>query len=396
MADGGLLAARPTGGPRAWWRLSGLDRDVLGLWLVTRCAIALIAWSGPHLFAGDDGAPGVLARWEVWDFAHFNQIAVHGYFAPWRAPVEAFFPGLPLLMRGGLTIGIPTVVTGLIVSFVGGAVAVVALARLAELEYGRAAASKTAVVWLAAPVAFFLAAPYTEAPFLALAIPAWLAARRDRWAWACGLTAGACLFRVSAIFLLAALGIQFLVSRDWRAGWRPVVVRLPLFCIPLVPLFAYMAYLYANTGDWLRWYHAQAEGWYRQFTPPWVAFEHTWQAANGVLGFGAGTSQGTIDEYAWMFGAEIVAVAAGLVTTVVLLAHRRWGEAVWVGLQVVSLSTSYWFFSVPRTSLLWWPMWLLLGAWAARRVWVLRAYLALSLPLLGIWASAFLTYRWAG
>ena len=290
----------------------------------------MIAFSGPHLFAGDTGTNGRLERWQTWDFAHFDQIAVHGYFAPWRAPVEAFFPGLPLLMRGGLDVGIPTVVTGLIVSAIATAVAVVALARLAELEYGRAAARLSAVVWLAAPVAFFLTAPYTEAPFLAFAIPAWLAARKDRWLVACLLAAGACLFRVSALFLVAALGVQFLTTRDWRRP-REIAIRLPLFLIPLVPLGAYMAYLHAHTGDWLSWYHAQEVGWYRQFTPPWTALEHTWQAVGGAMGFGAETTQGTIDEYAWMFAAEIVAVVIGLIATVALLVHRRWGEATWVG-----------------------------------------------------------------
>jgi hypothetical protein len=395
MAEAEAPPGVPPAPAQPWWYLRALDREVLGFWLLSKLSLLVIAFSGPHLFAGDTGTNGRLERWQTWDFAHFDQIAIHGYFAPWRAPVEAFFPGLPLLMRGGLDVGIPTVVTGLIVSAIATAVAVVALARLAELEYGRAAARLSVVVWLAAPVAFFLTAPYTEAPFLAFAIPAWLAARKDRWLVACLLAAGACLFRVSALFLVAALGVQFLTTRDWRRP-REIAIRLPLFLIPLVPLGAYMAYLHAHTGDWLSWYHAQEVGWYRQFTPPWTALEHTWQAVGGAMGFGAETTQGTIDEYAWMFAAEIVAVVIGLIATVALLVHRRWGEATWVGLQVVSLSTSYWFFSVPRTALLWWPMWMMLGAWAARRRWVLYGYLAVSLPLLGIWASAFLTYRWAG
>lgn len=378
-----------------WWRLDGLDRQVLGLWLLSRLSMVLLSWSGPRLFAGADGAPGPLVGWQSWDFAHFDQVARHGYFAPWRAPVEAFFPGLPLLMRGGLAIGVEPVVTGLLVSFVAGAVAVVALGRLAAHEYGRAAALPTVGLFLAAPVAFFLAAPYSEAPFLAFAVPAWLAARREHWLAACLLSAGACLFRVSALFLLIALVVLFLTTRDYSTPrrWLPTV---PLFLLPLVPLLAYMAYLHAHTGDWLRWYHAQAQGWYRTFTPPWTALEHTVQAARGAIGFGPNTPQGTVDEYAWMFAAEIVAIAIGLVAAVVLVVHRRWGEATWVGLQVASLASSYWFFSVPRAFLLWWPMWMLLGAWAVRRRWVLWTYLALSLPLLGVWTSAFLTYRWAG
>jgi len=42
-----------------------------------------------------------------------------------------------------------------------------------------------------------------------------------------------------------------------------------------------------------------------------------------------------------------------------------WGEASWVGVQVVAFSLSYWFFSVNRATLLWFPLWIMLGRWVA-------------------------------
>jgi hypothetical protein len=236
-------------------------------------------------------------------------------------------------------------------------------------------------MWVFAPPAIFLAAPYTESLFLGFAIPAWLCARRGMWAYAGMLAAAACTVRVSGVFLLAALGVHWLTSRERQ--WRD----LPWLLVALVPLAAWTAYLRVTTGDWLAWLDAQAQEWNREFTVPWTAFSNTWDA-----GFGGTQTAG----FAWMFRAEIVAMAVGVALTAALLMWRRWGEATWVGLQVIAFGTSFWYFSVPRATLLWWPLWIALAVVAVRRRWVLWVYLCLSVPLMAVWAAAFLTGRWAG
>ncbi|MFD2078006.1 mannosyltransferase family protein [Actinopolymorpha cephalotaxi] len=367
------------------------DLQVLAWWALTRVAILLIAVTGPWLFHGTGKIPSFWDSWKQWDFWHFDRIATFGYFTPgWSTPIEAFFPGFPMALRLGILVGIPTVVGGLLVSFVAGGVAAVALARLADREWGPGAGRYAAAMWMLAPPAIFLAAPYTEALFLALAIPAWLSARRGTWWLAAVLAAGACTVRVSGIFLVVALAVEFLTSgrrQRWQDGlW---------LALPTVPVLGYMAYLKANTGDWLRWYHAQSDEWYRGFTPPWTAFLNTWNAATGHTAFGD-VSDALRANFEWMFRAELVAMLLGLVVTVVLLTLRRWGEATWVGVQVAAFATSYWFFSVPRATLLWFPLWIGLGALAVRRPWVWRAYVILAVPLFGIWAAAYLTGRWSG
>ncbi|MGW5359329.1 mannosyltransferase family protein [Actinopolymorpha pittospori] len=372
-------------------RPTSADVEVLGWWLLTRVGILMLAVSGPWLFHGQGKVPSFLDSWKQWDFWHFDRIATHGYFAPgWDTPIEAFFPGLPALLRLGTYIGLPTVVAGLALSLVAGGIAAVALARLAESEWGPGAGRYAAAMWMLAPPAIFLAAPYTEALFLGLAIPAWLAARRGHWWLAAILAAGASTVRVSGIFLVVALAVEFLTSSK-RKQWLDGLWLL----LPLVPLGGYMAYLKVNTGDWLRWYHAQSEEWYRGFTMPWQSFFHTWDAATGRTTFGD-VGDALTANFEWMFRAELVAMLVGVVITVVLLVLRRWGEATWVGVQVAAFATSYWFFSVPRAVLLWFPLWIGLGAIAARRPWVWRAYVLIAVPLFGIWAVAYLTGKWSG
>ena len=82
-----------------------------------------------------------------------------------------------------------------------------------------------------------------------------------------------------------------------------------------------------------------------------------------------------------------------------------WGEASWVGLQVLAFSLSYWFFSVNRATLLWFPLWILLGRWVtwrhragstlmAHRVLVGVAFGA-EIVLMMWWSWLFFTGHWA-
>ncbi len=379
-------------------RVRPTDRDALLIWLASRASVWVVAGAIGWLMAvSDSSVVPLLDRWRRWDFVHFEGIAIHWYGGePTGVPNEAFFPGFPALMRLGDAIGIAPVVGGLLVSLVAGGVAAVALARLGDIEGGPGTGRLAVLVWVFAPPAVFLAAPYTESLFLGLAIPAWLCARRGRWSYAGLLAAAACTVRVSGVFLVVAIVVEWLTSRHGRR-WADV----PWLLAPAVPLAAWMTYLYSTTGDWLAWMSAQAEEWNREFTWPWDALAHTVNAgfcgpAAGSFCIGDGSGGGMTPGFAWMFRAEIVAMSIGVALTVALLVWRRWGDATWIGLQVVAFGTSFWYFSVPRATLLWWPLWIALAVVAVRRRWVLWAYLSLSVPLMALWAAAYLTSRWAG
>ncbi|MGH8826120.1 MAG: mannosyltransferase family protein [Jiangellaceae bacterium] len=419
---------------KLYGRLRPVDHDALKIWLASRVSIWVIAGSVGYMFAtAGEGIVPLLDRWQQWDFDHYWGIALAGGYegSPTGVPNEAFFPAFPASLWLGAELGVRHVVTGLVVSLVAGAVAAVALGRLGDLEGGRMVGRYAVLVWVLAPSAVFLAAPYTEALFLAFAFPAWLAARRGHWLAAGVLTALSCTVRVSGVFLVAALVVQWLATRRVSAGdtddleTSRVGTSSPLsrdryeegdhettlagaaaqmshdrhangrwswsgfgwLFLPAIPLLAWSVYLKSETGDWLAWMTAQAEGWDRHFTLPWDSFANTWSAAFG------GTQS---PEFAWMFRAEIVAMIVGAALTIALMVWKRWGEATWIGLQVVAFGTSTWYFSVPRATLLWWPLWIGIAALAVRRRWVLWAYLSVSVPLMVVWATAFLTGRWAG
>jgi hypothetical protein len=353
--------------------------------------MVVLAWVAAWLFAADPTTPGPwLVRWDRWDEGIFVSIARHWYFAPGSDPRHvAFFPGFPAAMWAAHLVVRNWVAAGLVVSAGAGAVATVALGRLAAQEPQAAprradqAAANATLFFALAPAAVFLAAGYSESLFAAFAFGAWAAARRDRWALAAVLAAGAGAVRVNGLFLAAAIALEFLLAGRERRRWR----QAPLLAVPVLPVAAYVVYLHQKTGDWFAWQHAQAAGWFRTFRNPKGAWDETWRAA-----FGASQAGHT----AWVFQLELVAVVVGVALTALLLLRRRWPEGLYVGLSLLALGTTTWFMSVPRAMLLWWPLWTMLGAWAARRPIVRTLYVCCVAPIMVGVALLFLSGQWAG
>jgi hypothetical protein len=272
----------------------------------------------------------------------------------------------------------------LLISYVAGAIAVLALARIARLHLPDPNASqRTVLFFLLSPCSIFLAVGYTETLFLALALPAWLAVQRRSWPIAAILTALATTVRVSGLFLAVAIALQFALTVRTRRRWSP----LPWLALPALPIALYGWYLYAHTGDWMAWKHAEDRGWYRDFHTPWEAWSNTWQAA-----FGHTQDTG----YAFMSQAELLAMLVGLFLFGLLIWRRHWPEAAYIGLNLWSLGTSFWYTSIPRATLLWWPLWISLAAWSLRKPRFNAVYLCLATPLTTVFALTFLSGRWAG
>ncbi|WP_049560276.1 mannosyltransferase family protein [Nonomuraea sp. SBT364] len=347
-------------------------RDALLIWFATRAGLLVTTLLGVALHEYAD-------RWRQWDAGLFVTIAEHGYDGdPGRPPdagLPAFFPGLPLALRAVHLVVPDWSVSGLIVSLAAGAVAMVALARLAEFEGAGGWVAVLALVLF--PPAVFLAAGYSESLFLAFAIPAWLAARQGRWPAAAALAAGASCVRITGLFLAVALVVEFAAGRQpvRRAGW---------LVVPFLPLAAYSAFHYARSGDWLAWKHAQEAGWGRELVWPWESWAVTWDSAMGG------------GDMAPAFRMEIAGAVVAVAALVWLLALRRWSEAVYVGLQAGALMTSAYYLSLPRSLLLWFPLWVAVAQVATRRQWVIVAYALVSGPLMVLNTARFLSGAWAG
>lgn len=236
-------------------------RLVVAGWAVTRLLVLLGA-----AFGHSDRQPGnLLHRIAVtWDGAWYLQIAQDGYSASLRAPVQgilhrfsdwAFFPGLPLLVRGVHEVTrLPYDATGLLVGQLTGLAAVLAVHRLATTYAGPEAARTAALLFVTWPGSVALSLTYSEGLGIASAALTLDALLRRRWALAgvAGLVATAT--RVTGIAVVAAALVVAVLAVRRRREWRALLAPL----VGAAGMAGFLLYGWARTGDPLVWRHAEA------------------------------------------------------------------------------------------------------------------------------------------
>ena len=352
----------------AGWRPLRPDYAVFGFWFASRLLIFGIAAIAATLrWPGNSSTTG-WTQWDAWAFVRLARWGYSGYEKHFHDGwvQTAFFPGEPVMLRVMHAGWGSWEVDGLVLAAVFGGAAMVLLARLVVFDGGLPAEGTwSAVVLMLSPYAVFLCAGYSEAPFLAVAVGSWLAARKRRWVLAGVLAGLAMTLRITGAFLVVGLAVEYAMA-EGRLRRSASALLLPVFV-----LAGYTWYLHSLTGDWLAWVHAQANGWNRHVTFPWRA------AMNSVHVM---TSASTAVRIAT--AADAVALLVGVVVVAILMRRRRLGEASYMGLQAIAFATSTTYYSVARAALLWWPMWVLLGQTVARSRRVRAAYLAVALPAL--------------
>lgn len=363
---------------------------VVAVWLVTKVlllgSVAVANWSRIE----DGGWRAYLRLWSQWDTTWFQSIVTTGYAEPYGPDYPdyvnniAFFPGLPLVMEVGRWVGSPAVLTGLIVSAAASLVAAFAIGRLTEGIGGRAEWGVTA--FLVAPTALFLTAAYTEALFAALAFWAWVVARKGSWVWAGVLAGGAALVRSNGLFLMAGLLVMFLLTRPWTTD-RPARewLRGSALLLPAVATLGYFAFLHAVTGSWTAWFEAQTAEWERGLVAPWTALANTWGL---VFTFDPDSTLST------RYLSELVGMVILLGVVVAMAGMRLWPEAFYALVTAAALGTSTTYHSVPRTLVVIFPMWMLLGLLMTRRPWTRWVYVAICVPLLVLVTVRFTQGQW--
>ncbi|RCG32340.1 hypothetical protein DQ384_07545 [Sphaerisporangium album] len=359
------------------------DRRALLIWFVSHVGFLIYTYlAGP----GRTTDP-FLDRLTRWDAGNFIAIADYGYDGPPgmqdSGKLPAFFPGMALLIR----ILRPVVHDGrlatVLISLVASAVLAVALSRLAE-SYREGSGGYAVAALFLSPFAAFLYTGYSEALFLALAIPAWALARRGRWEDAALCAALAAGVRISGLFLAFGILVMFLVAEN--GGRAPGALRkLPWLALPGVPVLAYAFYQWTRTGDWLAYNSVQDQYWGRHTVWPWEAFLNTLDMSDDVPSL-------TTSYYE-----EIIAAAVLLVVTICVAVRRRWPELAYMTPQALSfLTMSSFYMSVGRASLTWFPLWIALGVAGVRRPWVWYVSMAVMLPVMAINVGNFTTGAWIG
>lgn len=373
--------------PRRWWPPRWMtdagDRLALLIWLASHIGFLIYMYlAGP----GRTTDP-FLTRLTRWDAENFIAIAEYGYDGPPgmqdATKLPAFFPGMSILIRALKPIIDDGRLITVLISLVASAVVAVAMSRLAESYFPGSGGYAVAALFLS-PFAAFLHTGYSESLFLALAIPAWLFARRGRWEDAAVCATLATTVRISGLFLAFGILVMFLIADNGlraRGGLR----RAPWLLLPGVPIVIYTIYQWSRTGDWLAYNTVQDQHWGRHAVWPWEAFLNTWNMSDDIPTL-------TVSYYE-----EMIAAAVLLILAIVLAFRRRWPELAYLTPQVLSfLTLSSFYLSIGRASLTWFPLWIALGAMATRKRWVWYLSLAVMIPVMAINIGNFTTGAWIG
>ena len=379
------------------------DRIVAGLrycaavFVVMRVGLTLLGLAGVALLPGLDpvDAPGwsanrispgwhnAVTAFERFDALWFLGIASRGYDATNGTLV--FFPGYPLLIRGvSPLVGGHPLAAGLLVSNLCAFGSLVVLYFLSASEWDEAVARR-AVVYLAVfPTSFFLLAPYSESPFLLLALVSLWAARRGRWAVA-GL-AGAAAAATRNVGILLVLPLLAEAIHRAREGQREgLAARVAWSVAPVIGTAAFLGFARAVAGDWLAPVHQQAT-WQRELAFPLL----TVFRGTGIAFRFLGNYPGGYHLMDWLVVAP--ALAAGV--WVALRTRLLYGVYTWAML-LAPLSFVFPprpFMSLPRfllpiVPILWAP-----AVWARRRPGVHTAVVAASVAARGALTILFVTW----
>lgn len=343
----------------------------LGVFVAMRIGLSLVALMGVGLLEGltPVGAPGwpapsaapgwhvLVTAWERFDGLWFLSIASNGYVDGNGS--AAFFPAYTLLIRavspllGGHPLAAALLLSNL-AAF--GSMVVLYFLTASELDEG---AARRAVLYLAVfPTAFFLLAPYSEAPFLLLVLVSLWGARRGRWALAGLAAAGASATRSVGVLLVIPLVAEAFTQRRERG--EPVVPKLAWSALALAGGGAYAVFWQVVAGDPLAPLHQQAT-WQRDAAfPTATALRATYEAWRFP-----GLYPGGYHLLDWII------VVPALVAGVWVARHTRlmFGLYTWLSI-VAPLSFAFGprpFMSVPRFLVVVFPILWAFAAWAPKR-----------------------------
>ena len=394
-----MLATMPNK-PRTAWRLRRIDLQIVAATMLVK--VSLVAFGVVTVvLLGDairpdggrvSGDPRLLVEpWVRWDAPHYLDLAVFGYRSgdpgdlvsatgyrsinpgdlPFYIVILPLYPWLVGALNALLND--PTI-SALLISGIASLFVGPLLYRLVAVDEGAIIARRSVWFLLLFPTAFFLHIGYTESLFIALSLGSMLAARLDRW-WLAGALGGlATLTRINGLILVAVLAVEAAVQwwpdRQWRWRW---------LAIGLVPL-AFVGYLGLNQvvyGDPLAFVEVQSGRWLKSLSPPWV---------------GIGALLASDLPRAWI--PELALVLLGIAGTVVSAFRFRPSWTVWMAGNLVLFTSTSFVLSVPRYSLVLFPLfvWLALLA-GSRRTAVLMA--SASAILLVVLAGRFALGAWA-
>jgi hypothetical protein len=206
-----------------------------------------------------------------WDGLWYRQLANHGYptVALDARSALGFFPLYAIAMWAlAHTFLVGTDAAGVLISLVGGLVAVVLVERLASGWWGRASGRRAAILFCLFPGSVVFSMSYSEGVLIPLAAGCIFALERRRWLLA-GILAGfATAAGPTALVLIPVCAVSAFMELR-RDGWRTPSARRSVLApvLSLTGVCALAGFLWAWTGTPFATARAQRAGWGERTDP---------------------------------------------------------------------------------------------------------------------------------
>jgi hypothetical protein len=377
-------AAEPVNPPqKQWWRFFQREDWIVVGWVLAISVLFFFLGTKAYQILDNKwtvGFHGWLQLWSRWDGDQYLRLAKVGYTSDsvWKAWLYPLYPWCIRFVAG---VAGNYVVSALIVSGTALFSAAVLLRRLVSIDFEPEVALRSVWFLLIFPTAYFLHVCYTESLFLALVIGSVFTARRERW-WLAGLLGAlAWMTRANGIILLPTLAVeaacQFWASRRWNWRWLWIGVVPAGFAVYLLINWkvsgAPFAFLTSRNALF-------------RVRPSWP-----WVGLRGTMGV----------IYHWkptdaeMIGAqEFYFVILGFIGTVASWVKLRPTYAMWVSGNWLLVTSASWLLSMPRYTLVMFPIFILFALLAKNRFWYALITIW-SLLFFALFASLFVWGRWA-
>ncbi|MBS1791608.1 MAG: glycosyltransferase family 39 protein [Acidobacteria bacterium] len=377
--------SRPGEARRRWLKPQlRQDARLVGMILAIKALCMVFAVQSFHVWADQPvkGWHGWLEVLNRWDAVNYLKMAEFGYHATGEMrPMMVFYPLYPWLISLLTFVTRDHLVSAFLISTVASLAVGLLLFRLVALDYPAEIAERTVWFLFIFPTSYFLHIGYTESLFLALALGCFLMARRQDWASAGCLGALACMARGPGILLIPTLAVealsQYRATRRWRWQWLWIIVIASGFGV----------YLWINAreaGNPFAFMQIRRENFYISMSWPWVGIQQT----IGALGHNPAAAE--------MSGRqELIFIALGLVGAIVSWIKLRPTYSTWITLNWLIITCVSFIASVPRYTLVMFPLHLLFAQLAAKSRVGETIITVWSLLFLALFISAFARGFWA-
>jgi hypothetical protein len=364
--------------------IRNLDWKLIGMILVIKALLFIFAAQSFQILDNKkaEGLYGALEIWNRWDSLNYIRLAQYGYSGEGQLrPLLVFYPLFPWVIRFFTFFTGNYLVSAIFISTIASIAAGLLLKNVILLDHSEETANRAVWFLFIFPTSYFLHIGYTESLFLTLALGGFLAARKDRW-WLAGvLGALACLTRGTGLVLLPALAAEaiqdFRVRRRWNWGWLWIAV---------VPL-GFGIYLLVNrhaAGDPFAFIGIRRQFFYISSSLPWVGITDTFRSMK----------YRTPAEAELIGTQELLFMTLGLVCAIVSAIKLRVSYGVWIAGNWLLVTSVTFIASVPRYTLVMFPIYILFAKLARRSLWNV-AITVWSLLYLSLFAAEFVRGRWA-